>query len=146
MKGPTVQERLAAAQHAATLMQLAFAADAEKAGLDFQEVLEALVPQADTISSQLYWLKNALSEAVLNAPAPTDDEQIAWETAEDREGRCAMRAGHTLTAQEIELVQVYRSLDTEGQQLLLRVSSRLVITLAVAGPPGVRSRRGSRCD
>ena len=146
MKGPTVQERLAAAQHAATLMQLAFAADADKAGLDLQEVLEALVPQADTISSQLSTLMNALGEAVLNAPAPTDDERIAGENVEDREGRSVMRAGHNLTAHEIELVKVYRSLDTEGRQLLLRVGSRLVITLAVAGPPGVRSRGGSRCD
>ena len=120
MKGPTVRERLAAAQNAATLMQLALAADVDKAGLDLQEVFDALVPQADTISSELYWLKKALGEAVLNELAPTDDERIAAENAEEREGWSAMTAGHALTAEEIELVQVYRGLDTEGQQLLQR--------------------------
>jgi hypothetical protein len=71
----------------------------------FKKCSAPLVTQADTISSELYWLKNALGEAVLNAPAPTDNEQIAAENAEEREGSSAV--GHTLKAQEIELVQVY---------------------------------------
>ena len=143
MKGPTVEERLATAQNAATLMQLALAADAERAGLELQEVFDALVPQADTIRSELYWLKNALGEAVLNALAPTDDARIAAQNAEARKGWSAMREDHTLTAEEIELVRVYRGLDTEGQQLLLSVGSRLVIRLAVPALLACDPGRGS---
>jgi hypothetical protein len=137
MKGPTVKERLAAAQNATTLMQLALAADADRAGFDLQEVFDALVPQADMISSELYWIKKALAEAVLNALAPTDDERIAAENEEEREGSCAMTAG------EIDLVRVYRSLDIEGQQLLLRVGARLLIRLAMPALTACDPGRGS---
>ncbi len=78
MNAPTVKERLKVAQNTATLMKLALAADADEAGLDLQDVVNALQPQADRLDAELYWLGLALGEAVLNLPAPTDDEREAW--------------------------------------------------------------------
>lgn len=71
----TIQDRLTAATQGLVLLRAALAADEDRLHFDRQDVISALEPHAAEISEQIHWLKCALSESVLQTPAPTDDER-----------------------------------------------------------------------
>lgn len=70
----TVGERLIAACHGATILRIVLTADPLRAGLDSKDVLAAVVPQAEDLLEELYWIQCALRNAgALDVPAPGEE-------------------------------------------------------------------------
>jgi len=83
----SIQERLTKAIRGINLIQLALVADANEAGLDQQDVIEAIAPLASEVHEHLYFTLKALPADVEDLPARGLEEK--GETVAQYESRIA---------------------------------------------------------
>ena len=91
---PSIEERLETAITRINLLTAALHADANEAGLDEQDLIDAVRPVVAEIANELYFAQKALKtigETVMDLPAPTDDEANTGnvETVAQREKKTA---------------------------------------------------------